>query len=460
MAVDIEQIVFENLLNNEEYFRTVIPFLQEDYFDSNVNKTIFKFVKLFSEKHNKPPNQKILQLLVKEWNKFSQQEFEEASQFVSTLNGKEENFDWVIERTEKFCQDKAVVNAIMKSITIIEGKDNQLNKEAIPSILQDALAISFDKSVGLDFLADIDHRWDFYHLKQKKVPFPIKILNKITNGGVSSKTLNVYLMGTNVGKSLTMCDHAAFCIRSGYKALYITAEMSEEEISKRIDCNLLDVTPEQLMFLSKEKYVGKLNDIKDVVKGNLVVKEYPTSAAHVGHFKALLEELKLKKKFVPDIIFIDYINICASQKLKMGGSVNSYQYIKSITEELRGLAVEYDVPIISATQTNKSSWSNSDIEMSDTSESGGLPMTVDLLLGAIRTEELDKLNQILFRQLKSRYGNVSKFRKFVVGVEIEKFKLFDIEESYQREYTEESSPADVPLYDKSKARTYEGIDFT
>ncbi len=459
----VEKIILENIINNDEFFRQVLPFLKEEYFDSRIERTIFKFIKTFADKHNKSPNSKILRLMASEFPKFTQEEFSEADILISELNGVEENKDWLIERTEKFCKDKAVYNSIMTAIQILDGKNDKFNKEAIPSILQEALAVSFDKSVGHNYLEDSDHRWEYYHLKEKKIPFAIDIMNKVTNGGVSSKTLNVYLMPTGVGKSLTMCDHAAFCIRNGYKALYITLEMAEEKIAERIDCNLLDYTPVELKRISGNVFKSAFEDIKSSAKGNLIIREYPTCGAHAGHFRLLLDELKLKQNFIPDIIFIDYINICSSQRLKMGGSVNSYAYIKSIAEELRGLAVEYDVPIISATQTNRGGANNSDIDSTDTSDSFGLPMTVDLLWGGMRTEELDKQGMILFKQLKSRYGDINYYRKFVVGVDLPHFKLYDVSESAQQDLDDGGkTDKDTPLFDKSrsKAKTdYSGIDF-
>jgi hypothetical protein len=390
--------------------------------------------------------------MAKEYTKFSQDEYEDTVRLIDDFSPtKEENFDWLNERTEQFCKDRAIYLALVKAIALADGEDKTLDRGAIPDILQQALSVCFDKEVGHDYLGDYDYRWDFYHLKEKKVPFPLEIFNKITNGGVSSKTLNVWLMATNAGKSLFMCDHAAFCIRNGYKALYITLEMAEEKIAERIDCNLLDVSLQELKKIDKEEYTVKMKGLREAFAGNLVIKEYPTGGANVGHFQALLDELKMKRNFIPDIIFIDYLNICSSQRVKMGGSVNSYQYIKSIAEEMRGLAVRNDVPIISATQTNKSAWANSDIEMSDTSESGGLPMTVDLLIGGMRTEELDEINQIMWKHLKSRYNDTNYYKRFVTGLDLPHFRFYDIGEEAQGNISERGrTEKDTPLFDKSK----------
>jgi replicative DNA helicase len=428
---NVESIIIENLISNEEYIRIVLPHLKSEYFDNNVEKTLFEFIESLFTKYNKQPTKKILQLMAKEHSKFNQDEFDEAKNLIENLSETPEDTTWLTERTEQFCKDRAVYLALVKAIALADGQDKTMNREAIPTLLQEALSVCFDKNVGHDYLEDFEHRWDFYHLKEKKVPFPLEIFNKITNGGVSSKTLNVLLMMTNAGKSLFMCDHAAFCVKNGIKALYITLEMAQEKIAERIDCNLLDLTMPELKRVNKKDFLSKGKELQDMYKGNLVIKEYPTSGAHVGHFQSLMDELRLKKNFVPEIVFIDYINICASQKLKMGGSINSYQYIKSVSEELRAFAVFNDVPVISATQTNKSSWNNSDIDMSDTSESGGLPMTVDFLIAGMRTEELDELGQLMWKVLKSRYNSTGYYHRFVTGLDLPHFRFYDISEEAQ-----------------------------
>lgn len=445
----VEQIIFENLIHNDEYFRAVIPHLKENYFDTKIEKVLIKFIKAFSEKHNKAPNQKILGLMVKEYSDFTQEEFLEAKEYVNSLTGVEENRAWLLERTEKFCKDKALFNAIMESIQIMDGKNNKLNKEAIPAILQDALAISFDKSVGHDFFEDADERFDFYHLKEDRIPFTLEYFNKVTKGGCPRKTLNCVLAGINVGKSLFLCDVAASALSKGYNVLYITMEMAEEKIAERIDCNLLDVEIDQLYKMGKEEYVSGIKGIEQKTHGKLIVKEYPTGGAHVGHFRALLEELKIKRDFLPDVICVDYINICASQKYK-SSNFNSYFAIKATAEELRGLMVEYNCVGWTATQLTREGYSDSDFDMTATSESFGLPATLDFMIGLIRTEELDKMNQLMIKQLKSRYNDVNYYNKFLIGVDIRKFKLHDVEKSQQKYVSGQGkTDDDIPLFDKS-----------
>ncbi len=457
----IESIVLENLIHNEDYFRAVIPHLKEEYFDSHVDKTLLKFITTFSEKHNKAPTQRILSLMVSEYGKLSQDEFEEATTKIAELSGKEENFDWLVDRTEKFCKDKAIYNGIMSAIQIIDGKDAKLNQEAIPSILQDALSISFDKSVGHDYYNDADSRYEFYHEKLDRIPFGLSLFNKITKGGLPKKTLSVLLAATGVGKSLFMCDHAAKSLAKGNNVLYITLEMAEERIAERIDCNLFDCTIHELEKMKKTDFMSKVDALKEKSMGKLIIKEYPTGGAHVGHFRALLEELKLKMNFAPDIIFIDYLNICSSQRYKTGGSHNSYTIIKGIAEEVRGLAIEYNVPIMSATQTTRGGANNSDVEITDTSESWGLPQTVDMLFALMRTEELDEMGQVMVKQLKSRFNDISYYRKFVIGVDILKFKFHDVEESQQGSFDQGGkTDKDIPLFDKSKQKhDFSGIVF-
>jgi len=456
----VENIILENLIHSDEYFRTVIPHLKEEYFESRVEKTVLKFIKGFSEKHNKAPNQKILGLMAKEYTGFTQDEYNDAKSLIDEMTGKEENKDWLVERTEKFCRDKAIYNSIMEAIQIIDGKNEKLNQEAIPSILQDALSISFDKSVGHDFFDNSEDRFDFYHLKEDRIPFKLSYFNKVTKNGIPRKTLNAVLAGTNVGKSLFLCDIAASSLSQGYNVLYITMEMAEEKIAERIDCNLLDVQIGDLYKMKKGDFIEGVKGIQAKSHGRLIVKEYPTGGAHVGHFRALLEELKMKKDFLPDVICIDYINICASLKYK-SNNFNSYFATKAIAEELRGLMVEYNCVGWTATQTNRTGFADSDFDMTSTSESFGVPMTLDFFFAMIRTEELDKMGQLLIKQLKSRYGDVNFYNKFLVGVDIQKFKLFDVEESQQQTISERGkTDDDKPLFDKSqKHRNFEGISF-
>jgi len=455
----VERIIMENLLHSEVYFRAVVPHLHEEYFDSRVEKVLLKFIKAFGDKHNKSPNQKILNLMCKEYTGFSQDEYEEAKEYVDGLTGKEENNDWLIERTEKFCKDKAVYNSIMQAINIIEGKDDKLNKEAIPSILQEALSVSFDKSVGHSFFDDAESRHDFYHLKEDRIPFRLTYFNKITKGGIPRKTLNCVLAGVNVGKSLFLCDYAASSLYQGFNVLYITLEMAEEKIAERIDCNLLDCEIDQLFKLNKGDFIDGIKSIEAKTHGKLVIKEYPTAGAHVGHFRALLEELKIKQNFTPDVICVDYVNICASQKLKMSGGVNSYQYVKSIAEELRGLMVEYNCVGFTATQVTRGGFGDSDFDMTATSESFGLPATLDFLFGLIRTEELDGMGQLMIKQLKSRYNDPNYFKKFLIGIEIKKFKLYNVEEAQQGQlYDAGTTDKDTSSIDIG--RNFDGLDFS
>lgn len=454
----VEDIVLENLINSEDFFRAAIPHLKEEYFDTHVEKTIFKFIKAFSEKHNRAPNQRILNLMAKEFTSFTEEEYQEAKESISNLSDKENNFDWLLERTEKFCRDKAVYNAIMESINIIDGKNDKLNKEAIPSILQDALSISFDKSVGHDFFDNSEDRFAFYHTKEDRIPFKLSYLNKVTKGGTPRKTLNCVLAGVNVGKSLFLCDIAAGAISQGYNVLYITMEMAEEKIAERIDCNLLDTEIDELYRMKHDDFISDIKNIEQKTHGKLIIKEYPTGGAHVGHFRALLEELKLKKNFLPDLICIDYINICSSQKYK-SQNFNSYFAVKATAEELRGLMVEYNCVGWTATQLTRAGFSDSDFDMTSTSESFGLPATLDFLIGIIRTEELDKMEQLMVKQLKSRYNDVNYYRKFLVGVAIKKFKLFDVEESCQGKLSD-AGTSDIDIAKKaSKINNYEDINF-
>ena len=443
MSNRIEAVILENLIHNEEYARQVLPFLQEDYFRERPDKLIFKQIQKHFDDFNKAPDQTALTIAAEEFN-VNKNEYDLVIDTIDSLSGKSDQTDWLLKQTETFCQGKALFNAIMQSVNIIEGKDQKFTKAALPSILQEALAVSFDNSVGHDFLMDAESRYEFYHRKEDRVPFDLELFNKITKGGLPKKTLNVVLAGTNVGKSLFLCHHAASTIKQGKNALYITLEMAEERLAERVDCNLMDVSLDELYRMSRKQFKTRIDDIGAATHGKLIFKEYPTSSAHAGHFRALLDELKLKKGFVPDIIYIDYINICASQRMKAGGNVNSYTLIKSIAEELRALAVEYDVPVLSATQTNRAGWQNSEIEMGDTSESAGLPMTVDFLFAMIRTEELDELGQIMIKQLKSRYNNVNYHRKFVIGIDIDHFKLFDVESSAQVGIND-----DGPAFDKT-----------
>jgi replicative DNA helicase len=434
MNQTIEKTILNNLLKNEAFTRKVVPFLKEEYFHDSVEKLIFNCIFEFVAKYNSLPPADAINITLSNAS-MNDDEFKNATALVEEIDCEvDSNEDWLIEQTEKFCKDKAVYNAIMESIHIIDGKSTSVKTEnAIPDILSEALSVSFDASVGHDYIEDAEERFKFYHKVEEKVPFDISLLNTITNGGTPSKTLNIIMAGTGVGKSLFMCHHAASCLSQGLNVLYITCEMAEERIAERIDANLMDITMDELKELPEMSYAKKIGKIQKNNGGKLIVKEYPTATASTNHFRHLLDELTMKKKFKPDIIFVDYLNICASSRMKMSGSVNSYTYIKAIAEELRGLAVERNVPVWSATQVNRTGYTSSDFGLEDTSESFGLPATADFMIALIGTEELDELGQILLKQLKNRYNDTITNRKFVIGINRAKMKLFDLEENAQIE---------------------------
>ena len=427
----IEKLILENLLLNEEYSRKVVPFLKEDFFHDKKERIVFSEIKKFILAYNGLPTEKSLGISLSDRKDLTNDEFNDTVKLIETLKTKESNMDWLVESTEKFCKDKAVYNAIMESIHIIDGKSKEKTENAIPEILSDALSVSFDAHIGHDYFADADARFQFYHKVETRVPFDLEYFNIITNGGTPQKTLNVILAGTGVGKSLFMCHHAANCLAQNMNVLYITCEMSEERIAERIDVNLMDITMDELKDLPKQVYDKKLNRVMQNISGKLIVKEYPTATANSNHFRFLLDELKIKKKFKPDVIFIDYLNICASSRLKTGGNINTYQYVKSIAEELRGIAVEYSVPLFTATQTNRQGFSSTDIGLEDTSESFGLPATADLMFALISTEELEEQGQVLIKQLKNRYNDAFSNKKFIVGINRAKMKLFDVKKREQ-----------------------------
>lgn len=426
----IEKTILGNLMHDEDFMRQTIPFLKAEYFAGS-DATVFRCINDFIGKYNSLPTREALDIALQNSN-LSEGEFKEAAELVQSLTRTETNRQWLMTETEKFCKDKAVYNAILKSIEIIDGRDKKHNTEALPSILSEALGVSFDNHVGHDYLGDAADRFDFYHRVESRIPFDLELFNKITGGGMPNKTLNVVLAGTGVGKSLFMCHVAASCLALGKNVLYITMEMAEERIAERIDANLMNVTMQDLKDLPKQMFENRIDKIKNKTEGRLIIKEYPTAGAHVGHFKALLNELSLKQSFHPDIIVVDYLNICTSSRIKQGAGVNSYTYIKSIAEELRGLAVEHDVPILSATQTTRGGYANTDVDLTDTSESFGLPATVDFMFALIATEELDDLNQLMVKQLKNRYNDPASNRKFIIGVDRAKMKLYDVEASAQK----------------------------
>lgn len=443
----IEQKILSSLIHNEEFTRKVSPFILPSYFSDKTDRSVIQEILNFFGKYNKIPTQDVIKIELTNRKDLTDKELGECIKSVDNLNKDETNYEWLVEHTEKFCKDRAVYNAILDSIKIINGEDNKVTQEAIPKILQDALSISFDQNVGHDYLDDANLRYDFYHRKEEKLPFDLDMMNKITSGGLSRKSLNVVLAGTNAGKSLFMCHIAASTLMQGRNVLYITLEMAEEKIAERIDANLMNISLDELKVIDKSAFDSRVNKIAQKTQGKLIIKEYPTASAHSGHFRALIEELKGKREFVPDIIIIDYLNICTSARLKMGASVNSYLYIKSIAEELRGLAVEYNLPILTATQTTRGGFNNSDVELTDTSESFGLPATADLMIALIRSEELDQLNQIMIKQLKNRYADPSYFKRFVIGVDRSKMKLYDVENSAQDGITD-AGHDDGPAFDK------------
>ena len=460
--MSIEQTVLSNILTNESYARKVVPFIKEEYFQNVSERTILRKINEYMNTYNKAPTAKTLVIEVGNDQSLNENDYTNCLTLLDNLNAYADthDVDWLIDKTEEFCQEKAVYNAIMESIHIIDGKSKTKTKDGIPSILSDALSVGFDNNIGHDFLEDYNQRFDFYHTIEEKIPFDIEYLNKITKGGVAKKSLNIILAGTGVGKSLAMCHFASNNLMDGKNVLYITMEMAEEKIAERIDANLLNVTMSELEELPKLMYDQKINKLRKNTSGKLIVKEFPTAGAHAGHFRHLVNELKIKKGFVPDIIYVDYLNICASSRMKgVGGAVNTYSYIKSIAEELRGLAVEKGVPIFSATQTTRSGFNSSDIGLEDTSESFGLPATADLMFALISTEELQDLNQILVKQLKNRYNDPTINRRFVVGVDRAKMRLYDVESSAQKDIMDGPSD-DLPLFDNtSVGKTFEQKDF-
>jgi len=440
----IEKLILSNLLSNEEYGRKAIPFLKSEYFVERSVKALYDGIDSFVKTYNKFPNKEALTIEL-DSNKEISSYYDEVVVLINELEQQpNDNMDWLVDQTEKFCQDKAIYNAIMKSIQILDSDKEKVGKGAIPQILSDALAVSFDSHIGHDFLEDSASRYDFYHRRETRVPFDLDYLNKITKGGLPNKTLNVILAGTGVGKSLFMCHCAAANLSAGLNVLYITLEMAEERIAERIDANLLGVPLDELTILPRESYDKKIERVQEKTNGKLIIKEYPTASAGAGHMRHLLNELKLKRNFHPNIIYIDYLNICSSSRLKYGANVNSYTYIKAIAEELRGLAVEFDVPIVTATQTTRSGFTSSDLGLEDTSESFGLPATADFMIALISSEELQDLNQMMVKQLKNRYNDPGVHRRFVIGVDRPKMKLYDVEQSAQQDIVD-----DGPVFDKS-----------
>tara|TARA_B110000503_G_scaffold140972_1_gene233204 strand:- start:19 stop:1386 length:1368 start_codon:yes stop_codon:yes gene_type:complete len=425
--INLEQTILRNILTNEQYMRKVLPFVKPDYFEG-VYRLLFKEVGRFVGKYNKLPTVEAFKIEIDQSDKFNNEQYQLAVEIIPNIFGKEDiNQQWLNDTTEKWCQDRAIHNAIMESISIIDGKHTTLTKQALPGLLEGALAVSFDTNIGHDYIENVEERWDFYHSQEERIPFDLDYFNQITKGGLPRKTLNIALAGTGVGKSLFMCHVAANALTQGRNVLYITMEMAEERIAERIDANLLNVPIDQLENLTKDMLRTKVSNIKMKGNGKLIIKEYPTGQANTSHFRALLNELKLKRNFVPEIIFVDYLNICASARMKgMGGSINSYTYIKAIAEEMRGLAVEFNVPIVSATQTTRSGFSSSDPGLEDTSESFGLPATADLMFALVSTDELAAAGQMMVKQLKNRYNDPGKHQRFVIGVDKSRMRLTDV----------------------------------
>ena len=462
--MSIENVILQNLIFNDEYSRNTVPYIQEEYFHDRVDREVFKEIKNFIIKYNNLPTVNAIKISLDKNKSFSETEYKQAEGILDSLNEECQNMEWLIEETEKFCKDKAVYNAIMESIHIIDGKSDKYTENAIPTILSDALSVSFDSHIGHDYVEDSDLRYDYYHKVETKVPFDLDYMNKITGGGTPSKTLNVVMAGTGVGKSLFLCHHASNCLMQNLNVLYITCEMAEERIAERIDANLMDITIDNLSNLTHDIYEKKMSNVTKGTSGKLIIKEYPTASAGVNHFRILLDELKMKRQFKPDIIFVDYLNICASSRLKQNSNVNSYTYIKAIAEELRGLAVEQDVPVFTATQLNRSGFSSTDVGLEDTSESFGLPATADFMIALMTTEELEENNQIVVKQLKNRYNDTVVNRKFILGINRAKMKLSDVDSEQQnlvnvvKSTTEElGSGFDGKNYDEkftSKATTF------
>jgi len=418
------------LIYSEEYARKVTPFIKDEYFQDSIEKIIFQTILDYTNNYHVNPTVDILTIDVQK-KSLNEEQYKKAVQYISEIEETKTDLSWLLDQTEKWCKDKAIYNAVLNSIHIIEGKDKNRSPEALPSILSDALAVSFDTNVGHDYMNQVSDRYEFYHTKEEKIPFDLDFFNRITKGGLPNKTLNIALAGTGVGKSLFMCHVAASTLMQGKNVLYITLEMSEEKIAERIDANLMNISIDDMHDLPKHMYENRFEKIQKKTQGRLIVKEYPTASASVAHFKGLFNELNLKKDFKPDIVFIDYLNICSSSRFRAGANVNSYTYIKAIAEELRGLAVEYDIPIVSATQTTRTGFVSTDIGLEDTSESFGLPATADFMFALISSEELEGLNQMLVKQLKNRYADPTANKKFIIGVDRAKMKLYDVNQTAQ-----------------------------
>ena len=458
----VEQTILRHLIHTDEYSRKAFPFIQPEYFSDRCDKIVFELISEFITKYNSLPAPEAIRISLNERRDLAQSEYDDCVTLIREISDKPEDVDsnWLVETTESFCQRRAVYNAIMESIQIIDGKSKAKTETAIPHILSDALSVSFDAHIGHDYIEDADDRYAFYHKVENRVPFDLEFMNLITNGGTPNKTLNIIMAGTGVGKSLFLCHHAANCLVQNKNVLYITCEMAEERIAERIDANLMDISMDDLHDLPKQIYDTKLSRVASEFTGKLIIKEYPTSTATSNHIRILLEELSMKKKFKPDIVIVDYLNICASARLKNNGNVNSYNYIKAIAEELRGLAVEYNVPVFSATQVNRSGFASSDFGLEDTSESFGLPATADFMIAMIGTEELDEQNQVLIKQLKNRYNDAVSNRKFVLGIDRSKMKLYDVKDTTQVGLVQSNQDKPDDVYGSGFGAMKEKSDFT
>jgi len=455
----IETTILRNLICNEEYSRKVIPFIEPTYFENRSEKVIFEEITQFIVNYGSAITTEALNIEVENRTDLNESEIKETRDICQSFTDSPVDHQWLLDTTEKWCRDRAIYLALMESISIADGQDDKKNRDAIPSILSDALSVSFDNNIGHDYLLNYQERYDFYHKKEDTIPFDLEYFNKITKGGLPNKTLNIALAGTGVGKSLFMCHVASSILLQGRNVLYITMEMAEEKIAERIDANLLNVPIQDLTDLPKSMFENKVTKLSEKTQGSLIIKEYPTASAHSGHFKALLNELALKKSFRPDIIFIDYLNICASSRYRQGGSINSYSYIKAIAEELRGLAVEAEVPIVSATQTTRSGYGSSDVDLTDTSESFGLPATADLMFALISTEELEQIGQIMVKQLKNRYNDISVNKRFIVGIDRAKMRLYDCEQTAQDNILDSGQEEEYNNDDEPPTKKFGGFKF-
>jgi len=455
----VEFLILRNLLHNEQYMRKVIPFIKDEYFEDITQKIVFQEILTFIQKYNQLPTKEVLCIEIENRKDINDTSFKEIVHLIDHLEDVTVELNWLINTTEKWCRDRAIYLALMESIHIADGNDEKKNRDSIPTILSDALAVSFDTHIGHDYLEDYKQRYESYHKKEDKIEFDLEYFNKITKGGLPNKTLNIALAGTGVGKSLFMCHVASSVLLQGRNVLYITLEMAEERIAERIDANLLNVPIQDICELPKSTFETKVNNLAKKTQGTLIIKEYPTASAHAGHFKALLNELSLKKSFRPDIIFIDYLNICSSSRYRGNSNINSYTFVKAIAEELRGLAVEFNVPIVSATQTTRSGYGSSDVELTDTSESFGLPATADLMFALISTEDLEGLGQILVKQLKNRYNDPTIHKRFVIGIDRAKMRLYDCEQSAQKDILDNKQEEEYDYEEKKPKKSFEGFKF-